>query len=219
MVKRSDSSVINSKFRGLLDLYQEWIDNIRNIELYTCWQVKSMITSCFSDWKETVKSAGESFIRELKSEGRDSYATSIGRVYWYFMEFAKGDIMLSDITPMIIQNFTASLRGRKVTETTVSTMLAQLKSVINRAIRMQLVTNLIHRLFHSDHICSYRKLDLSLQNFNKIRLSKPDRRKTMVAKDLFCLSFYLGGINLIDLMNIDFRKPYLSIPRRRQAEE
>lgn len=36
VVKRSDASVINSKLRGLLDLYQERIDNIRNIELYTC---------------------------------------------------------------------------------------------------------------------------------------------------------------------------------------
>lgn len=83
-----------------------------------------MITSCFSEQKEIAKSAGESFILELKSEGRDSYATSIERVCRYFMEFAKGDIILSDITPMIIQNFTVSLRGRKVTETTVSTMLA-----------------------------------------------------------------------------------------------
>lgn len=26
-----------------------------------------------------------------------------------------------------------------------------------------------------------------------------------MARDLFCLSFYLGGINLIDLLDIDFR--------------
>lgn len=36
VIKRSDASVINSKLRGLLDLYQERIDNIRDIELYTC---------------------------------------------------------------------------------------------------------------------------------------------------------------------------------------
>lgn len=218
VVKHSDASIINSKLRGLLDLYQERIDNIRNIELYTCRQVKSMITSHLSDKEETIKSAGGNFICELKSEGRDSYATSIERVCRYFTEFTKGDVMLSDITPAMVQNFAVSLRGRRVTETTVSTMLAQLKSVINRAIRMQLVSYQTHP-FISTRITSapIRKLDLSLQNFNKIRLSNPDKRKTEMAKDLFCLSFYLGGINLIDLMNIDFRKPCIEYSRTKTS--
>ena len=50
-----------------------------------------------------------------------------------------------------------------------------------------------------------READISVQTFNKIRNSTPIEKKFKVAKELFLLSFYLGGINLIDLLQIDFR--------------
>ena len=50
-----------------------------------------------------------------------------------------------------------------------------------------------------------REVDISLEAFNKIRLAEPKEKKFRVAHDLFCLSFYLGGINLIDLLQIDFK--------------
>ena len=48
-------------------------------------------------------------------------------------------------------------------------------------------------------------MDLSIEVFNKIRLAQPKEKKLRVAHDLFCLSFYLGGINLIDLLQINFK--------------
>lgn len=50
-----------------------------------------------------------------------------------------------------------------------------------------------------------REVDISLEAFNKIRAAQFKEKKYRMAHDLFCLSFYLGGINLIDLLNIDFR--------------
>lgn len=214
VVKHPEASAINRKLRNILDDLQEKLDSIKHLELYSCRQIKEIISTDNLSDEQTFSSACSNFVDYLKSEGRDSYALSIERVGRYFRDFVRGDILLSDLTPSLIQNFAAFIRKRKVTETTVNTMLAQMKSVVNRAIREWNISYDIHP-FVTTRISAapIRKLDLTVQNFNKIRESSPEKRKLIMARDLFCLSFYLGGINLIDIMQTDFRKDVLEYSR------
>lgn len=214
VVKHPEASAINRKLRNILDDLQEKLDSIKHLELYSCRQIKEIISTDNLSDEQTFSSACSNFVDYLKSEGRDSYALSIERVGRYFRDFARGDILLSDLTPSLVQNFAAFIRKRKVTETTVNTMLAQMKSVVNRAIREWNISYDIHP-FITTRISAapIRKLDLTVQNFNKIRKSSPEKRKLIMARDLFCLSFYLGGMNLIDIMQTDFRKDVLEYSR------
>lgn len=214
VVKHPEASAINRKLRNILDDLQEKLDSIKHLELYSCRQIKEIISTDNLSDEQTFSSACSNFVDYLKSEGRDSYALSIERVGRYFHDFARGDILLSDLTPSLVQNFAAFIRKRKVTETTVNTMLAQMKSVVNRAIREWNISYDIHP-FVTTRISAapIRKLDLTVQNFNKIRESSPEKRKLIMARDLFCLSFYLGGMNLIDIMQTDFRKDVLEYSR------
>ena len=214
VVKHPEASAINRKLRNILDDLQEKLDSIKHLELYSCPQIKEIISTDNLSDEQTFSSACSNFVDYLKSEGRDSYALSIERVGRYFRDFARGDILLSDLTPSLVQNFAAFIRKRKVTETTVNTMLAQMKSVVNRAIREWNISYDIHP-FVTTRISAapIRKLDLTVQNFNKIRESSPEKRKLIMARDLFCLSFYLGGMNLIDIMQTDFRKDVLEYSR------
>lgn len=214
VVKHPEASAINRKLRNILDDLQEKLDSIKHLELYSCRQIKEIISTDNLSDEQTFSSACSNFVDYLKSEGRDSYALSIERVGRYFRDFARGDILLSDLTPSLVQNFAAFIRKRKVTETTVNTMLAQMKSVINRAIREWNISYDIHP-FVTTRISAapIRKLDLAVQSFNKIRESSPEKRKLIMARDLFCLSFYLGGMNLIDIMQTDFRKDVLEYSR------
>lgn len=214
VVKHPEASAINRKLRNILDDLQDKLDSIKHLELYSCRQIKKIISTDNLSDEQTFSSACSNFVDYLKSEGRDSYALSIERVGRYFRDFARGDILLSDLTPSLVQNFAAFIRKRKVTETTVNTMLAQMKSVINRAIREWNISYDIHP-FVTTRISAapIRKLDLTVQNFNKIRESSPEKRKLIMARDLFCLSFYLGGMNLIDIMQTDFRKDVLEYSR------
>lgn len=214
VVKHPEASAINRKLRNILDDLQDKLDSIKHLELYSCRQIKEIISTDNLSDEQTFSSACSNFVDYLKSEGRDSYALSIERVGMYFRDFARGDILLSDLTPSLVQNFAAFIRKRKVTETTVNTMLAQMKSVINRAIREWNISYDIHP-FVTTRISAapIRKLDLTVQSFNKIRESSPEKRKLIMARDLFCLSFYLGGMNLIDIMQTDFRKDVLEYSR------
>lgn len=214
VVKHPEASAINRKLRNILDDLQDKLDSIKHLELYSCRQIKEIISTDNLSDEQTFSSACSNFVDYLKSEGRDSYALSIERVGRYFRDFARGDILLSDLTPSLVQNFAAFIRKRKVTETTVNTMLAQMKSVVNREIREWNISYDIHP-FVTTRISAapIRKLDLTVQNFNKIRESSPEKRKLIMARDLFCLSFYLGGMNLIDIMQTDFRKDVLEYSR------
>ena len=214
VVKHPEASAINRKLRNILDDLQDKLNSIKHLELYSCRQIKEIISTDNLSDEQTFSSACSNFVDYLKSEGRDSYALSIERVGRYFRDFARGDMLLSDLTPSLVQNFAAFIRKRKVTETTVNTMLAQMKSVVNRAIREWNISYDIHP-FVTTRISAapIRKLDLTVQNFNKIRESSPEKRKLIMARDLFCLSFYLGGMNLIDIMQTDFRKDVLEYSR------
>lgn len=84
--------------------------------------------------------------------------------------------------------------------------MSRTRTIINRGIKRQLVKYDVHPfLNYSISASKVREVDLSIETFNKIRLAHPDERKLRVAHDLFCLSFYLGGINLIDLLQVNFK--------------
>ena len=230
VVKHPEASAINRKLRNILDDLQDKLDSIKHLELYSCRQIKEIISTDNLSDEQTFSSACSNFVDYLKSEGRDSYALSIERVGRYFRDFARGDILLSDLTPSLVQNFAAFIRKRKVTETTVNTMLAQMKSVINRAIREWNISYDIHP-FVTTRISAapIRKLDLTVQSFNKIRESSPEKRKLIMALLLFALpmmagsllqqlynvadTLIVGGMNLIDIMQTDFRKDVLEYSR------
>ncbi len=216
VVKRPDAALMNKKLRNLLNEYQEILDGIRNQALYDCRQIKNIILQSYRKNDDpTFKDVSTDYIKELSSEGRGSYAILLERNCRYFSEFIQGDIRVSDITPQLIANYTRFLHNKKkLGNTSANMMLARTKVIINKAIRDCSVKFGIHP-FAGCKIpaAPVRVADISVESFNRIRLSNPQERKFKVAKDLFCLSFYLGGINLIDLLAVDFRKEKIEYVR------
>lgn len=154
----------------------------------------------------TYQKACSLFIDELNSEGRESYAVLIERSCRYFTEFTRGEIPMSDITPNIIDGFSRYLKTKKnIGNTTIGMMMSQIKAVINRNINSGSVRYEIHPFAYKKIPKSpIKEVDIALESLNMIRNSNPKEKKYIVARDVFMLSFYLGGMNLIDLMNTRF---------------
>lgn len=209
VVKRQDASIINTKLRSILNELQNKLDSIKHPSLYSCRQLKDMLVQEVREENNnliTYQKACEVFIDELNLMDRHSYAILIERSCRYFTEFAKGDIFLSDITPEIIESFSKFLKNKKkIGDTTNGMMLSQLRAVINKNITEGKVRYEVHP-FSKKKIpkSRIREVDISLESLNLIRCSKLEKRKYRVARDIFMLSFYLGGINLIDMLNIKF---------------
>lgn len=204
-----DASIINVKLRNILNDYQERIDHIKGIDLYDCGQLrdilaKSSVVSSIS----TFQAVAKRYITELDEDGRHNYSILIERNSRYFTEFTKGDFLLSEITPTIITNYARFLRNtKKVGDTTIGMMMSRTRTIINKAKREQLVKYDVDPFeFYSIAAPAERELDISIEEFKKIRDSNPTKRIQIVARDVFCLSYYLGGINLVDLLNINFKQ-------------
>lgn len=209
VVKRPDASIINTKLRTLLNEYQEKLDSIKSVSMYDCKQLRDILINSSTGEKATsFQVVAQEYITELTEDGRGNYAKLLERNCRYFTEYTKGDFLLSEITPQIIVNYSRFLRNRKgIGETTIGMMMSRTRTIINRGIKQLAVKYDVHP-FASYSIASapVREVDLTLDSFNKIRNSTFKEKRFRVARDLFCLSFYLGGINLIDLLEIDFRK-------------
>ena len=216
IVKRPDASMLNIKLRNLINGYQEKLDSIKNQSIYSSSQLKNIILNGIEQKEgNTFQAVCSSYEEELKENGSYRYAEMLERNKRYFTEFTKGDFLLADITPEVINGYSKFLRTKKkVGETTNGIMMRNTKTIINRGIKKRLVKYDVHP-FIDFQISSApaRELDIPVEMFNKIRWSDPKEKRLKIARDLFCLSFYLGGINLIDLLQVDFRKHELEYIR------
>lgn len=206
--KRPDASMMNMHLRSLLNAYQEKLNEVQNQSMYTCRQLKDIISrNVRTSESSTFKSVSTEYIKELILDGRNKYASIIRLSEKYFCEFLRGDIALMDITPELIAGFSKFLKRNKcLSVATEGTVMRHIKVIINQGVKRRMVNYSVHPFI--DYIIPaspVREIDISLEAFNKIRLATPKEKKYHVAHDLFCLSFYLGGINLIDLLQIDFR--------------
>lgn len=208
VVKRPDAAVLNKKLRNLLNEYQEKLDAIKHPNLYDCRQLREILLNGMREEESaTFQAVSMEYVKELEEAGSIGYSKMIERNNRYFSEFVKGNILLADITPELIEGYSRFLRIKKgIGDTTNSMLMRQTKTIINKGIKRRIVKYEVHPFINFKIPSSpAREIDISLESFNKIRMAQPTEKKFKVAHDLFCLSFYLGGINLVDLLSIDFR--------------
>lgn len=208
VVKRPDAAVLNKKLRNLLNEYQEKLDAIKHPNLYDCKQLREILVNGMQEEESaTFQAVSLEYVKELEEAGSIGYSKMIERNNRYFSEFVKGNILLADITPELIEGYSRFLRIKKgIGDTTNSMLMRQTKTIINKGIKRRIVKYEVHPFINFKIPSSpAREIDISLESFNKIRMAQPTEKKFRVAHDLFCLSFYLGGINLVDLLSIDFR--------------
>lgn len=220
VVKRPDAAIMNTKLRDLLNEYQEKLDSIKCISMYDCKQLREILVNSApaGQTASTFQAVANAYIAELIEDGRGNYAKLLERNCRYFTEFTKGEFLLSEITPEIINNYDRYLRNnKKVGETTIGMMMSRTRTIINRGVKKQLVKyDIAPFAYYSIKSSPVREVDLTVENLIRIKMSTPKEKKLRVARDLFMLSFYLGGINLADLLDIDFRKqPIIEYTRRK----
>lgn len=81
-----------------------------------------------------------------------------------------------------------------------------IKVVLNYASKMNYITYSIHPfVLFKMPISNIRELDLSIEELKKIRDAKLPNNQLNIARDVFMLTYYLGGINLRDLLVYNFK--------------
>lgn len=218
VVKRPDAAMINTKLRNLLNEYQERLDKIESLDIYSCAQLKDFILrEPLETQNETFKSVCDAYIEELHKNSKINYANMMKESETHFLKFLHGDIRLADITPGLIEQYAVHLEKKNWSKATLGIVMRNTKTIINRAIKKRKVSYNIHPFIdYSIPQSPVRDVSISLESLSKMLNADVGSKYLSVARDLFSLSFYLGGINMTDLLDIDFRNPkYIQYSRKK----
>lgn len=207
VVKRYDADVMNVQLRTLLNKYQKIVDELYNVNSLSAKELKNTIVSYRNkDDNVTISKICNDYVAELREDKRNGYAELIERCGKYFMEFSKGDFPAKEITPVTISNFERFLRNKKkLNQTTIGMYLVRFRVLTNLAKKRYFVKQEIPPFQDCKIPQSLeREIDLTIEQFKVLKSYNPQNKIETISKDLWFLSFYLGGINLIDLMSVDF---------------
>lgn len=202
IANRPDAGILNRKLRTKLNEYQDILDKI-NTDNYTAIQIKNLLVRNYKAGSMSISEVANGHIGAMRSGNtKESYT----RTLKYIIK-ACGDIPVEMLNHSIITKFEEYLRvDRRLNSTSCALHLRQFKAFVMPYIRrgevsfdIQPFSNLVMPESME------RQLDITIEEFKLIRDADFKERHFCVARDLFCLSYYLGGINMIDLMQINFK--------------
>ncbi|MGL5262879.1 MAG: tyrosine-type recombinase/integrase, partial [Bacteroides sp.] len=189
----------------MVNEYYDALDQI-NPSLYTCSQIKDYLLnysksqSCLS-----VGQRWQAYIDELHAQKRKGTAGLHELSLRYFKE-KFDDITLIAFSQSNVMAFEKYLfQDKKLNSTTTGMHMKRLKVIINAAIKDGMVQYKVNPFaYYTLPEVQERNLDITVEELRQIRDFKTDSKPLTIARDLFMLSYYLGGINLIDLLQINF---------------
>lgn len=207
VVGQPDANYINVKLRALLNDYDNRLDAIPNLSDLSCEQLKNILRDMRPMTSSaTILGVANEYTAILCREGRQSYANIINTLIKKFIEYCHGDILLTQITTATIDGYSHYLRSKGLSASYETMCVVTIRTLVNRAIKMQLVRYDVHPfLYWKAHRAEPREIDIQVEAMRQFVGYTTKYKSRQRAVDFFVLSYYLGGINLIDLLAYDFR--------------
>lgn len=209
VVRHENAAQINLCLQRIINEYILILSSIRYAEQLTCTELIHFIQQEERKKYLTFSIVAEEFLSTLKSEARlksyKLYQTTISHFHC-FME-KEQNLPFEQIKPVHIHRYREFLENRSLSDTTIRIYLTLIKVIINYAIKMDYV----HFKVHPFAACilppsKIRKLDLTANELKSLRDVHLTDKNLLIVRDLFMLTYYLGGINLKDLLDYHFEK-------------
>ena len=209
VVRHENAAQINLCLQRTINEYILILSSIKHANQLTCTQLIHSIQEEERKKYLTFDVIAKEFLSTLQSESRIKsyklYKTAIS----HFNRFLKKehDIPLEQIRPSHIHQYQDFLEKRELSSTTVRIYLTLIKVILNYAIKM----DYIHYKVHPFAACilpssRIRNLDLTVDELKSLRDVSLKEQNLLIVRDLFMLTYYLGGINLKDLLDYHFEE-------------
>lgn len=207
VVGQPDAQAVNIKLRQLLTDYDERLERVSAPDRYSCEQLRDLLKGMQTrQGGMTFRQLTEQSIADLVKDGRRTTADMRRRQMEKFLTFLGGDILLEEITTRTITDYERWLRQQDISDGYIGMQLTMVKVMINFAVKNGYVRYERHPFsFYQPVTAEPRELDISVEDVRRIRDYETPYKGERKARDLFILSYYLGGTNLIDLMAYDWR--------------
>lgn len=219
IVYHRSANVMNKRMRYVLKEYQAKLDELPLHRFATCTELKEALTS---DKKVseyiTLSELFDAKIKRLHEANRHSYAVMNATTRNTCVSIL-GDIPIRYITRDTIKMLHRTMLQQGHAPGNVQMRMSHLKAAINEAIDDKLVIYEEHP-FHKYTMPRPEPamMDITIEQFRKILYLKTTRQQLILARNMFLLSFYLGGINLADLVKVDLRGPMLDYIRQKSGD-
>lgn len=209
VVRHENAAQINLCLQRTINEYILILSSIKHANQLTCTQLIHSIQEEERKKYLTFDVIAKEFLSTLQSESRIKsyklYKTAIS----HFNRFLKKehDIPLEQIRPSHIHQYQNFLEKRELSSTTVRIYLTLIRVILNYAIKM----DYIHYKVHPFAACilpssRIRNLDLTVDELKSLRDVSLKEQNLLIVRDLFMLTYYLGGINLKDLLDYHFEE-------------
>ncbi len=204
VVKRADAALLNTKIRNLLQRYQSALDELEYTNSLTCPELVYQLRNAGNDRHRTLKSIYEEYMENANIKP----GTVVGyKRYWKNIdEYIGGKVLVEHISRADVIGFDRHLRKR-LNSTTTRCLMVFFMGLLSYARRCGYVQ------FRVDPFLGYtlpknevRNAWLTVEEIKRIRDFESPKRNIVKCRDLFMLSYYLGGINIVDLLNINFNE-------------
>lgn len=205
VVNHPHAKQMNLKLNKLMGEYLDSLYSIDNPDSFTCEQITEMLRELHSPNEQIlVSDAGNRMIQQYIRNGQEGTAQIHSISIKVFLEFAK-DIPIGSITNDKAKKFVEWMITRKhYSSSSVYIKVSSMRRLV--------------------HFCMKNNLCKSRNPFRGLKIKKPGRRDTQISakelkaistfeyqtrsmkaiRDMFMLSFYLGGMNLVDMFQLRF---------------
>lgn len=217
VVRHENAANMNACLRKLINEYEEIVTSISYLPVISCTELIRMITYEQKKKGVTFQTIAKEYMEFMKGEERDKSYKLYKIASERFIKYMKGDFPLIQLTPLHIQEFAKVLYEENLADTTIRIYLTLIKVILNYASKMNYVTYSIHPfVLFKMPASNVRELDLSIEELKNIRDTCLFKPSLFIVRDIFMLTYYLGGINLRDLLAYDFKeKEYMRYVRHK----
>lgn len=217
VVRHENAANMNACLRKLINEYEEIVTSISYLPAISCTELIRIINYEQKRKGITFQSVAKEYMDFMKGEEREKSYKLYKIASERFIKYMKGDFPLIQLTPLNIQEFANVLHGENLADTTVRIYLTLIKVILNYATKMNYVTYSIHPfILFKMPTSNVRELDLSIDELKRMRDVHLFKPSLLIVRDIFMLTYYLGGINLRDLLAYNFKdKDYMRYIRHK----
>lgn len=204
VVKRPDANYLNTKLRGIIQSLQSSIDELGFINGMTCAELVFNLKNAPNKNHKTLGAIFDDFISTRKVAS--STVICYNRYFNVISHYIKKELFVENLTYSSILSLEKNLIKRGLCQSSIKIYMSFLSTLLNFAKKCGYVT------FKVDPFALYkmprtaiRDSWLTTDQLKAIRDFKSKKTNIIKTRDLFMLSYYLGGINIADIMQINFK--------------
>lgn len=205
IVKRPDAAILNTKLRGILQRYQNTIDELQYVNGLSCAELVYQIKHEGERKHRTLKSIYDEVMET--SAAKPSTLKNYRSIWNIITQSVNPNLLIENMTHNTVLKLDKYLRDKKLTPTSIKNYMVFFRILINHAKKYGYVQ------FRVDPFVGYKMPDaeirqawLSVEEIKRIRDLSGVKKNISKCRDLFMLSYYLGGINMADLTKINFKE-------------